>query len=469
MAVPTNDEGGILAGGSRRAVLRRGAAAMLGTLVLGAAACGAGGAGSVKSERLGPNGFTFKEPVAITYWQSVAGPAQDAQARLTSDFNAKRSDVRVTMEFAGGYEDAAQKLTAALAGGTPPDVMMLTVDQHMPAFARQGALHPLDEYARADRSAQLDRYAPGFIKDGTVGGKLYQLPLARSTPILYYNKDHLRAAGLPDQPPSTWPQLLEISQRLVRAAVAEVDSADGLRAAFHANPWWWPFQSMVWTFGGRYSDEQFTPTMTQPETIQAMEFLADLVYRYRVARPYKGRGGGPAEKAFVEGRLSLYTGSSAALSGLEASASFQMGAAFMPAQKARAVPSGGSGLSIISISSIAQEKKEAGWEYLKHMTSTPSTVFFSQATGYMVVRTDAPQLPEYQKYLAEKPNAKVAFDQMQYVRTHDSIVEVPQVTVTIEAAMDRVLFSQAPAKSAFEDLQRELGVLAERAGVVKTK
>ena len=87
------------------------------------------------------------------------------------------------------------------------------------------------------------------------------------------------------------------------------------------------------------------------------------------------------------------------------------------------MPGGGSGISIIN--SIPAEKKEAGWEFMKFVTSTPNTVYFSQKTGYMVVRTDAEKNPEFQDYLKEDPNARVTFDQMQYVRTRDSIAGVP--------------------------------------------
>ena len=449
--------------GTRRAVTK-GLVAALSVLAGGAAACGAERAAGTKYERLGAQGFTFKSPVAITYWQSLGGPSEQAQVKFTDEFNAQRADVRVTMENAGTYEPASQKLVTALAGGTPPDVVMLTVDQHMPAFGRQGALQPLDDYVKADKSAQFETYAPGFIKNGTVGGKLYQLPLARSTPVVYFNRDHFRSAGLPEQAPETWPQIVDVGQRLVRAGVAQVDSADGARAAIHASPWWWPFQSMVWTFGGRYSDDKFAPALTQTETVQAMEFLSDLVHRHKVARAYRGRGPA-AQAAFRGGQISMFIGSTAGLAGITAASPFQLGVSFMPGHKARAVPSGGSGMSIIG--GVSEEKKDAGWEYMKHMTSTPNTVAFSQASGYMVVRTDAQKQPEFQKFLADNPNAKVTFDQMQHVRTQDSIVEVPQGTVTIEAAMEKVLFDQVAAKAAFDELQRELAVLAERAGVAK--
>ena len=102
----------------------------------------------------------------------------------------------------------------------------------------------------------------------------------------------------------------------------------------------------------------------------------------------------------------------------------RVGAAFMPKRKARAAPGGGSGLT--AIKSVSVEKKEAGWEFMKFVTSTPNTVDFSQQTGYMVVRTDAEKNPEFQAYLRENPNAKVTFDQAQYIRTGDSIAEAPR-------------------------------------------
>ena len=447
----------------RRAVLGRTAAAAAAGGGVAAAACGGATGGSAPggtgetSPRLGPQGYTFRQPVALTYWKSLEGPRHEAQVKLTDDFNARRTDVKVSLEHVGAYAQAAEKLTAALAANTPPDVMLLTVDQHMPAFARQGALHPLDAFGRADKSAQVERYAPGFIKNGTINGKLYQIPFARSTPLLYFNRDHLRAAGQAETPPGTWEQLVDLGQKLVRAGVTQVPSDDPKRAALPAVPYWWSFQSMVWAFGGKYSDDKFTPTMTQRETVEAMEYLADLVRRHQVARAY--RTAGAAQTAFIQGQLSFQIESTAQLTQIEKAAPFRVGAAFMPAQKQRAVPGGGSGLCIIN--SIPVEKKEAGWEFMKFVTTAPNTVYFSQATGYMVVRTDAAALPEFQKHLQENPNAKVTFDQMQYVRTQDSIAEVPQATRTIEEHMQQVLFEQKLVRTVFEELQRQLTVLAQ--------
>lgn len=422
-----------------------------------ATACGAGtqqGAGS--DTAVGVNGFSFKQPVAVQYWKSLEGPRHDAQVKLTDDFNAKRSDVKVALEHVGAYALAAEKLTAALAANTPPDVMLLTVDQHMPAFARQGALLPLDEFAKSDKSAQFDKYAPGFIKNGTVAGKLYQIPFARSTPLLYFNKDHFKAAGLPETAPSTWDQLVEVGQKLTRAGVLQPASDEPHTRAMSAVSYWWSFQSMLWAFGGKYSDDKFNPAVAQTESVQALEFLSDTVKRHQVARAYKTAGA--AQTAFLQGQLSIEIQSTANLTQIMQGAPFRVGAAFLPMKKERAVPGGGAGLTIIN--SIPREKKEAGWEFMKFVTTTPNTIYFSQQTGYMVVRTDAGDQPEYKKFLADNPNAKVTFDQMQYVRTQDSIVEVPQVTPAIEAQMWQVLGEDKAPRPVMEELARQMTNLA---------
>ena len=131
----------------------------------------------------------------------------------------------------------------------------------------------------------------------------------------------------------------------------------------------------------------------------------------------------------------------------------------MPQQKQRAVPGGGAGLSIIN--SIPVEKKEAGWEFMKFVTTTPNTVYFSKMTGYMVVRTDAEKNPEFQQYLKESPNAKVTFDQMQYVRTQDSIGEAPGAPAAIEDAIREVTVDGKNVKAVLEELQRKLTTLAQ--------
>ena len=370
---------GFPAGATRRATLRRlaGLAAVSGVPALAACATGGqgGGAGQA-SERLGPNGYTFKQPVRLTYWKSLEGPRHDAQVKIDRRLQRRRSDVQVTLEHVGDYAQAAEKLTAVLAANTPPDVMMLTVDTFMPGFARLGALQPAGRL-RQGRQERPDstRTSPAFIKNGTVNGKLYQLPLARSTPVLYFNKDHFRRRrpardGAGHLGPGAGRGAEADPRRRVRA-----DSADGSKLAVPVAGYWWTFQAS--RLGVR-----------RPPLGRQVRAHGD-AERDRAGDAVPGRPGaapprgarlphGRALQHRLPARAAVFPG------GVDRRADADRGAhvrprrrrVHAPMQKQRAVPGGGAGLSIIN--SIPVEKKEAGWEYMKFVTSTPNTVVLLQ-------------------------------------------------------------------------------------------
>ncbi|HET7769747.1 MAG TPA: ABC transporter substrate-binding protein, partial [Chloroflexota bacterium] len=428
----------------RRRETRR--AALGGGVGLGGAllaACGAGqGSGAAQTTAQGKR---FAKQVGIEYWKSISGPAHDAQVKLTNDFNASRDDVKVNLVDAGGYDQAAEKFQTAAAGGTPPDVMLFTVDSYGRPFARMGLLAPTDEFLKADK-AVADKYLPGLMKDGQVNGKQFQIPFARSTEILLVNKDQLKAAGLSETPPATWPELLDVAQKTLRAGVTQAPASGGERFTFAALALWWSFQSMLWAFGGKYSDDKFNVTVTEAPAVEAAQYLQDMVYKARVAQGYKSSGG--ARTDFVTGVIPLYIQSTSGLTAIEKDSPFRVGAAFVPRHKEQAVHSGGAGLNIINAS--AREKKEAGWEFLKFMTNLENTIYFSQQTGYMVVRSDAIEHPTMKAHLVQNPNARVVFDQAKHIRATDEIATAPQAIKYIDAALAKILTEQAPVRATFE-------------------
>jgi sn-glycerol 3-phosphate transport system substrate-binding protein len=82
--------------------------------------------------------------VNITYWGSFSGNLGDAEKAVVDRFNQSQGEVAVNYQFQGTYEETAQKLTAALASGTTPDVSLLS-DVWWFKFYLAGALAPLDQ------------------------------------------------------------------------------------------------------------------------------------------------------------------------------------------------------------------------------------------------------------------------------------------------------------------------------------
>ena len=68
---------------------------------------------------------------------------------------------------------------------------------------------------------------------------------------------------------------------------------------------------------------------------------------------------------------------------------------------------------------------------------------------------------QHMKFFTSTPNAKVTFDQMQYVRTQDSIGEAPGAPAAIEDAVREVTIDGKNVKAVLEELQRKLTTLAQ--------
>jgi sn-glycerol 3-phosphate transport system substrate-binding protein len=52
-------------------------------------------------------------------------------------------------------------------------------------------------------------------------GRLYSMPFNVTTPILYYNKDIFKKAGLDEKPPATWADVEAVSRKIIAAGTAK--------------------------------------------------------------------------------------------------------------------------------------------------------------------------------------------------------------------------------------------------------
>ena len=166
-------------------------------------------------------------------------------------------DIRITawggLSLPGGAGRAP--LMMAIAGRTAPDIMESWF-HIIGNDIRQGFLHPLNEWIGddedgdgriSDAEAKWDgwkRIPPLWRQVATHGGKVYGLPEAAKYYLgVIYRVDMVRAAGLdPNDPPSTWDELIYWCQRLTDPA-KEVPGAtikEGQRGiALYPNGYTW--------------------------------------------------------------------------------------------------------------------------------------------------------------------------------------------------------------------------------------
>ena len=139
-----------------------------------------------------------------------------------------------------------------MAAGQQPDVAQL-VFRDLIYIASELGGNALEDMAGPEELCRPGRPLPARLDLGEVDGKTYGLAYTFSTPILFYNADLFRAAGLdPDQPPKTWAEV-----KAAADAIAEKTDADGFfPGAYGPADGTFVYQAILMSNGGKVRDEQ---------------------------------------------------------------------------------------------------------------------------------------------------------------------------------------------------------------------
>lgn len=385
--------------------------------------------------------------IDVLYWGSFADELGRAEQAIVQMFNESQQNVRVEYQFQGNYEETAQKVTAALQARQAPDVSLLS-DVWWFKFYLNNTLAPLNDFIAANGVDTAD-YVDSLYNEGVRDGVSYWLPMARSTPLFYYNKEAYAEVGL-DTAPENWADLVAVAQELVqkdgdtvtRSAFAHPNSASYIA---------WLFQGVIWQYEGSYSDPDFTIRINEPNGVEAGEF-----YRSSVADGWATTPADP-ETDFSNGLTASIMASTGSLRGLTETIgdNFAFGTAFLPEAKTFGCCTGGAGLAILAGS--PPEKQEAAFKFIEYVTSPEGTTFWSQNTGYMPVRKSAIESEEMQAFFAENPNFKTAVDQLPLTKPQDSArVFIPNGDQIIGAGLERITVNREEAQPVFDDVAATL-------------
>lgn len=435
---------------SRRDFLRIGG---IGAVGLVAAACGGP---SVGGENVGPAAATGTDwskitPASeITWWSNHPGKSKEMEESFIAAFNREHPDIRVNLVTAGAnYDEVAQRYQAAAGTKDLPDLVIAS-DVYWFRYFVNGQVMPLDDIFRF-LDADTGDFVSTLYDDYSYQGSHWAAPYARSTPLFYYNKAHWAAAGLPDRGPATWDELAEWAP-----ALRKVVPAEGAPLGLSLGPSWsaWWFSNILWGRGGAYSNE-WEVTLSTPEAIEAGNFVRDM---YKGPNAFASVASDNYTSDFAAGLYGAILGSTGSLSGLLSSASFELGAAYLPdgPVPGRNVPTGGTGLAITA--SRTPEQQLAAAMFLKFLTNSENTAKFSAGTGYMPVRTSAIDGATMNAIYKEKPQYRVSVNQLQEkTRSQDYVrVFVPGGDQILTDGIERFALEGASAEAVWPPVTTRL-------------
>ncbi len=427
-------------------------AALVAGTTLALTACGgpSTAASSEETEAAEATDWSQVEPASeITWWSNHPGQSQAVEEELIAAFEAENPDIKVNLVTAGAnYDEVAQRFQAASQTDEKPDLVIAS-DVWWFRYHLNDQIMPLDDVFEAI-DADADDFQEGLYGDYEYDGQHWAAPYARSTPLFYYNKTMWEAAGLPDQGPETWEQLQEWSTAL-EAQVPEGGSPFGLSLGTSWSAWW--FENMIWGQGGQYSDE-FDVTLDSEESLAGGEFLRGLFHGDEAIATVSADD---AMADFASGLIASTIGSTGSLKGALDAAQFEVGTAYLPdGPQGGGTPTGGTGLAISS--SSTPEEQLAAAMFLEFLTNTENTATFSQATGYMPVRTSAVESDTMKAVYEQYPQFRTAVDQLaEKARPQDYIrVFVPGADALLTDAIEQIVLEGTDPAAAFESVAPQI-------------
>lgn len=199
----------------------------------------------------------------------------------------------------------ADKVLAVVAGGGDqvPDVMMLAMDA-VPRFAKAGAIQPLDKYMTDDYKKDLYPVVLDALK---YEGQVYAAPRDITSFVMYCNKKLFTEANVPlPKEDWTWNDFLEVAKKLSKQEDGKPVQW-GYNFTKHNDS---IFTWLIQNGGGYTSVDKKQSILSSPESQEAIQFLYDLTYKYKVAPTITEakQYGTDANAAFLAGKVAMQIG-----------------------------------------------------------------------------------------------------------------------------------------------------------------
>jgi sn-glycerol 3-phosphate transport system substrate-binding protein len=399
-------------------------------------------------------------PTTIAFWHAMGGTNGEAINTMTKAFNDSQTKCIVEPSFQGSYDEELNKLKAGLQTKDVPAVVQL-YDLATRLMVDLGMSAPMQDFIDKEKYSIAD-YEPNILAYYTVDNKLYSMPFNTSNPIIYYNKDMFKAAGLdPNKPPRTFDEVQQFAKKLTKKDASGKVTQYGVSLAIYG----WFFEQLLAVQGGIYANNgNGRDARATAAAFNSAEGIKILTWWKALADDGSlgnfGRATADTQKAFDAMQTAMIIESTAGLRArlTAAQGKFELGTGLLPrATEADFTKSGtiigGGSLWILKDRPAAEQT--CAWEFVKHMTSAKQQAFWHIASGYYPVHKRGYDEQSDKDWRAQYPQFQTAIDQLWMApnirATQGGLIGVmPTARATIEGAIEEVLAAKATPKEALD-------------------
>lgn len=352
----------------------------------------------------------------VVFWHSYSGATEEALKSIIDGYNegrGKEKNIHVELVYQG-YE-GTDKVTLAYQTkdyDNAPDINV-GLTSTLPSVMEMGWSVNAEELMEKEGSeVTKDTFYEQLQRACTYEDEMVAIPFSNSIPLLYYNVDMLKEAGY-TEPPKTLDELTEYVEKLT---VKEGDEVKRYGLNMQVKRYQLMQFCVSQNENSFFGDKEGGRTgvmekITAGEDGTLQTFLEKLQALLETGG-YKYVEDNINEE-FAQGLSAMVIMSSSRLGTMDSLMEGKYMTAFLPKvneEDTNGAAVGGSCLNIFDRGD--EERLDAAWDVVQYCVSPESQYTFSTASGYLPVNVECENMEEMKKYYEEKPQYKVALDQM---------------------------------------------------------
>jgi sn-glycerol 3-phosphate transport system substrate-binding protein len=408
----------------------------------------------------------------IQWWHAMTAVLGERVSEIANKFNTSQNDYEVKAVYKGSYPDTLNAAIAAYRAKQPPHIVQV-YEVGTQTMLSSGAVYPVYQLVK-DHGVTIDwNDVIGPVKSYySQGGNLYSMAFNSSTPILFYNRDLFKKAGLADKAPATWDEVEAAAKKLV---------ASGAKCGFSAA---WPSWTLVENMHALH-DQPFadhangfdglatTLKINGPFGVKMMELLQRGVKEGWFT--YNGRLN-KAEANMGNGECGVFLSSSAYIGNLTKASEGKFTWATGPLPRLAGFPQGNSiigGATLWVLKGAKPEEYKGVAQFFKYLASTENQAWWAGVTGYLPISNSAVKAMEASGHFSKNPQQLTAIKQMQTGKTTPNsqgirLGNFASVRDAIEEQMENIFSGKKTAKQGLDDAAaKSTDILKEFAALYK--
>ncbi len=350
----------------------------------------------------------------VQFWHAMGGALGEIVDKFAADYNAGSNSCQINAVYKGNYTENMTAAIAAFRAGEQPHIVQVfeVGTATMMAAEDKGAVYPVYKLMQ-DAGVEFDQsaYLPAVISYYTdTDNNLLSLPFNSSTPVLWYNKTALDAAGV--AVPTTWDEV-EAAARALKANGVEKPFSMGWQSwteienfsAWHNLP----VGSEENGFAGLATEFTFN----NDAVVNHIQRIADMGQEGLFG--YGGRRG-DSRGQFVNGETALWINSSAYYGGFKKDIQdFEFGQTMLPLETAVADAPQNSiigGATLWVLNGHKSDEYKCVADFFQYLSQPEQQAFWHQNTGYVPITTAAYELSKEQGFYETDPGTDTAIKQL---------------------------------------------------------